>query len=297
MSNPAQTPSLEQLAQAYNDLQSKLLSAEAGFKALKDELDQTKQSLQVAQVKLAAQDMNNTANASGLKAKLKKPENFTGAIKDSVLSWTTHMSNYLSEVSEPQAMSIAVSYLQGTAHEWWIKYQLTEDGKAIETWPQLKDALVSRFDTLNKEKIARDKLHRWRQIKDVKTFNDDFQKIILDIPNISLDEQIDRYTRGLKPYIFKEICTVEYTKLSDAMCDAERIESAHKRVPSSSKSSNKGNTGGNTGNTNPVPMEIGNIQIKKLTPEEREKCMKEGLCLRCRQKGHLAKNCPKGQRN
>ena len=31
---------------------------------------------------------------------------------------------------------------------------------------------------------------------------------------------------------------------------------------------------------------------KKLTQEEREKCFKEGHCLRCRQKGHMAAACP-----
>ena len=29
----------------------------------------------------------------------------------------------------------------------------------------------------------------------------------------------------------------------------------------------------------------------KLTPEERERCFKEGCCLRCRQKGHMATSC------
>ena len=84
------------------------------------------------------------------------------------------MPNYLHGIAEPQAMSIAVSYLQGAAHEWWIKYQITDDGRKIDTWPQLQRALVSRFDILNKEKVARDKLAIWRQIEDVKTFNDEF---------------------------------------------------------------------------------------------------------------------------
>ncbi|THH11096.1 hypothetical protein EW145_g882 [Phellinidium pouzarii] len=32
---------------------------------------------------------------------------------------------------------------------------------------------------------------------------------------------------------------------------------------------------------------------KKLTPEEREKCMKEGHCLACREIGHNARDCTK----
>ncbi len=86
------------------------------------------------------------------------------------------------------------------------------------------------------------------------------------------------------------------------MRDIERVESAHRQLkPSSnSKSPNysKGRPGGaNTNAPAPQPMEIGNVQKRKLTPEERDKCMKEGLCLRCRARGHRAKECPKGRRN
>ena len=263
-----------------------LKNAKTEFDALKTELDQTKAALQTAQLQLVAKESTSTTMP-----KIKKPENFTG--KESIISWTTHMSNYLQKIADPEAMSIAVSYLQDNAHEWWIKFKDTEEGRVISTWAQLKHGLISRFDTLNKEKVARDKLARWKQLKDVSSFNEDFQSIILDIPNISVDEQIDRYTRGLKNYIWKELCTKEYTRLADAMRDAERVESAHKRVtPPKGPKNNSGQ-----GNSNPVPMELGNVQIKKLTKEEREKCMKEGLCLRCRQKGHMAKDCPKGKRN
>ena len=34
-----------------------------------------------------------------------------------------------------------------------------------------------------------------------------------------------------------------------------------------------------------------NEKLKKLTPEERDKCFKEGRCLRCRKKGHMAASC------
>ena len=69
-----------------------------------------------------------------------------------------------------------------------------------------------------------------RRVKDVSTFNDDFQKIMLDIPNKSIEEQIDRYTRGLKPYIWTKLCTRGYTSLNTAMRDDERAESAHRRI-------------------------------------------------------------------
>jgi len=46
-----------------------------------------------------------------------------------------------------------------------------------------------------------------------------------------------------------------------------------------------------------APMDLSTIKVSKLTPEARQRCMREGLCLRCREKSHLAKDCPKDQRN
>ena len=77
---------------------------------------------------------------------------------------------------------------------------------------------------LRKTKIARDNLARWKQIKDVFSFNEEFLRILLDIPNISEGEKIDRYTRALKPSVSKEWCTTDYGELSKAMTDAKRIE-------------------------------------------------------------------------
>ena len=41
----------------------------------------------------------------------------------------------------------------------------------------------------------------------------------------------------------------------------------------------------------PNAMEIDSIQLKKLSPQERAKCMREGRCFRCRKTGHDARNC------
>ena len=38
-------------------------------------------------------------------------------------------------------------------------------------------------------------------------------------------------------------------------------------------------------------MDIDAISLSKLTPTERAQCIKEGLCFRCRKKGHSANKC------
>ena len=41
----------------------------------------------------------------------------------------------------------------------------------------------------------------------------------------------------------------------------------------------------------PNAMEVDLIQLKKLSPQERAKCLREGRCFRCRKTGHDARNC------
>ena len=41
----------------------------------------------------------------------------------------------------------------------------------------------------------------------------------------------------------------------------------------------------------PNTMDVDTVQLKKLTPQEHAKCMKEGRCFKCRKTGHDAKNC------
>ncbi|THG95188.1 hypothetical protein EW145_g8005 [Phellinidium pouzarii] len=47
-----------------------------------------------------------------------------------------------------------------------------------------------------------------------------------------------------------------------------------------------------TTSSSPTPTNLPNCP-KKLTPEEHEKCMKEGCCLACREVGHNARDCTK----
>ena len=38
-------------------------------------------------------------------------------------------------------------------------------------------------------------------------------------------------------------------------------------------------------------MEVDFVKLKKLSPQERVKCMREGQCFKCRKVGHDARNC------
>ncbi len=125
----------------------------------------------------ALKNAQNQLAFFSLAPKQKAPQPFKG--KDSVPSWTADMNDYLASASEEKKQSIEISYGDGHADELRIVYKETEEGRNIANWLQVKDALINIFETLNKEKVTRDKLAKWKQPKDVATFNDDFQNIIL----------------------------------------------------------------------------------------------------------------------
>lgn len=284
------TPTIEQLAHAYNNLQNQLNTSQQQLAGITTELNNTRNELAATKEALSSHSGSSTSMI-----RPKKPEPFNG--RGSIRSWITHVSNYVGNGNSAQALTVAVSYLSGSAHEWWLVYKETEEGKQVGNWNQLQQALIRRFETLNKSKIARDKLARWKQVKDVSSFNEDFQRILLDIPSITVEEQLDRYTRGLKSYIWKELCTNEYTSLSELMKDAERVEMAHRRLGKNSTRFIPSEKPRTPRPIDPIPMDIGNITLKKLSQAERDKCRKEGRCFRCREKGHMANKCPKGQGN
>lgn len=95
--------------------------------------------------------------------------------------------------------------------------------------------------------------------EDVMNFSEDFQKILIEIQNISIEEQTDRYTRGVKPYIRKKLCHKDYESLAEATKDAERVESAHRRggiaLGNGKKDSRSFGTSLHQG---PVRMDLGN---------------------------------------
>lgn len=134
-------------------------------------------------------------------------------------------------MSNEKVLPVALSYIGGASHEWYLAQ--AKNGTEFSTLQDTLDGLETRFRLVNKEKLACDMLSKWKPMKDVQKENEDFLKIILDITNIGMEEQVDRYTRGLNNFISKELCTKEYKSVTDAMKDTERVESVYRKEGSS----------------------------------------------------------------
>ncbi len=151
--------------------------------------------------------------------------------------------------------------------------------------------MTERFSPINKVKAARDKLANLKQDASVVNYNESYLKIIMDIPKISSDEIIDRYTRGLKRYIRTEICTKEYSSLNKAMSDALKVEAA--KASFRWKVENQAVTLP-TADT-PTPMDISNVghETKQREREkQRDEDMRNNECFCCHKVNCRIHSCP-----
>ncbi len=162
-----------------------------------------------------------------LLAKPLKPDYFNeiGSIRSSI----TRANNYFGNDQNPLAIAAAVIYQHEAAHEFWLRYKEIEEGIQITTRPPLQKALMKRFQTLNNNILARDKLERWTKIKGLRAYKEDVQKILLYIPSITTNEKIYHHARDLKSFLKKELCTEEIRSLGELVRDAQRVQMAHRR--------------------------------------------------------------------
>ena len=98
---------LQELANAYKQLQNQLAHSQSLIYDLQNKILATQNTVQ-------KQPANFTVRAP----KIRKPEAFKG--KGSIQSWIGHMPNINSGETDNNTMIIAISYLEGSAQEWCI---------------------------------------------------------------------------------------------------------------------------------------------------------------------------------
>ena len=65
-------------------------------------------------------------------------------------------------------------------------------------WHEFKTSLSRQFKIQNIEQIARDKLYYLKQNGSVMRYNEIFNKLIMQIPDIGEKDALDKYKRGLR---------------------------------------------------------------------------------------------------
>ena len=103
-------------------------------------------------------------------------------------------------------------------------------------------------------------------------------------------EKLDRFVRGLKGQVRKEVELREPTTLNDAVRIADRVDAVTYYYGRQEQMGPKSESSG------PTPMEVDAIQRRGLSKADREQLQKTGKCFQCREPGHIARHCPRRTR-
>jgi hypothetical protein len=279
-----------------------------------------------ANATMVQQNNNATITTSSLLGV--SPPIFNGTRSKGTIFWNTLIRYKLLNrnnvaISNPfNRILTALSYMRGQLIDDWVNMQskwlekrvnLTIAGHLADT----DEALWNKFETAF--------LDAWKDSACVTTAEDQLNKLTmkgLDVDvyiatftrlataaKFELDSKalVGRFQSGLTERVHCRILNREnIPKMLDEWKEAARkeiiriseIDNANfknRRFIPHDPNVHQNNT---PKNNTPVPMDVDAtiIPFQKLTDADREKYRKEGRCFWCREKGHMARNCPKNDK-
>ena len=269
-------------AAAVDHLQQQLAAVQSQLQNLSLQ-DQVIQNLQNQVQALAAQPLPQAvpvpvapvAPAASAVPTLKpaKPDTFSNVRSSGrPEAWLFTIETYFEAtgINDPHRVTFVATLLRGAAALWWQSHlRSVSDGSIarITTWAAFTASLLEQFAPVGNVRQARDRLRHLLQTKSVAQYTTEFRSLILQIPDASAAEQLDKFIAGLKPVVRREVEMREPNTLPEAMRLADRADQHIYRNTAS----------GVTRPSGPVPMDIGAIDTRgykaplaRLTPQERE---------------------------
>ena len=137
--------------------------------------------------------------------KPKQPEKYDGSSKPSEMeNWTHSVEMYLTAkdmLISPAAIDYVATLLIGPAATWWRHHKEAvrrNEEYPIKTWRQFKKMIAKFFRPENSERINLEKLQRVTQLGSVRNYNQAYQSIMVELPDMAERERIFFYLIGLK---------------------------------------------------------------------------------------------------
>ena len=227
-----------------------------------------------------------------------------------------------------QRVLTALTYIKGPITSNWADEQdraletKTTTGGKRETdeslWTDFEAAFKTMWTDSHKSTNAYDQLLKLdMKDLDIDTYIATFERLAADAEwEADAKGTIARFRDGLRPAVHRSIIN-HYSPLPADMAawkiaarsEIGRMKEIFRSFGSFGGTQNKNqpqkgrqpyqttrNNQPQPKNDGVVPMDVdatSTIPFKKLTPEERKQYMAEGRCFRCRQQGHMARECPK----
>ncbi|KAI5115155.1 hypothetical protein M0805_005530 [Coniferiporia weirii] len=212
-------------------------------------------------------------------------------------------------------INFVLSFMQTrTAGDWAINreslasaYNVDAKGNKLSTivgygtWDDFVNDFKSTFITTDDTNEAQQALIKLKQTGTADDFNNQFQSLATRSGITSPEALIALYQAGLTPALLKTIYNRDTmpATINDWYKAASRSDNIYRRLRAiqgplpSTQQNNRFRKFSNTPRTSNFVTPSNTNRPPRLTPEERDKCFKEGRCLACREKGHNSRDCTK----
>ncbi|KAI5115957.1 hypothetical protein M0805_002676 [Coniferiporia weirii] len=215
-------------------------------------------------------------------------------------------------------INFVLSFMQThTAGDWAINresiasaYNVDSKGNKLttiigySTWSDFVNDFKTTFITTDDTNEAQQALIRLKQTGTADDFNNQFQSLAMRSGITSPEALIALYQAGLTPALLKSIYNRDTipTTINAWYLAASRSNNIYRHLraiqgpPTPTQQNNRFRKFSNnprTTNYNATNPSPNTNRPPRLTPEERDKCFKEGRCLACHEKGHNSHDCTK----
>jgi hypothetical protein len=212
--------------------------------------------------------------------KAANPTSFTGS-SETLRPWIRQVETHLqlASISDPETQFLVATQFLAAAPLTWVQTLSN-----VSTWDSLKARMTSFYQPLHEELRARDALYTIRQRGSIDDYAKAFTLLVVKVPQMTTEEQLYLFTKGLKPQVQVSVALQTPTTLEEAKLlasSADGILSQQRHYPGPSRfSTNQGS----------APMELGaaDLRRKRLEPAEFERRRAAALCFECGKPGHKA---------
>lgn len=196
------------------------------------------------------------------------------------------------KVLEDQKLLIVSFHLTRIARKWfaWL-----EASNMLSTWPNFVDAVIKKFTKLHYQ-LPSGKLSKLCQVGSVTDYIEEFQEMCVRVLGIPPYFILEMFISGLKEEIQIDVVLGKPGDIHEAFKLALLIESrrspnsivtykslTHKQHKPATYSSTQPNKGEVVGHQSVKPMGE-NLNLKRLSPQERAERRSKGLCFNCDEK-------------
>jgi hypothetical protein len=163
--------------------------------------------------------------------RIKEPDTYDGTRNASIIDgWVKSIERYSAfyNLDDARTGLLALTLLRGRADAWYRSTEAAEGEMTSPTsWLRLKRELIAFFRPDNATRLARDRIAVFVQTGDLMEYINGFMNLKLEIPNMTDEEAIDKFVRGLRDRDLRaHVRQMDPISMKDAIHSAMAFDSA-----------------------------------------------------------------------